>query len=542
MIVILADDLTGASDAAATFAALGYSTALRLRPGIPTVPVDVCSFTANNRHLSPQAAYEAARTTLLPVADSLSHLFIKIDSTMRGPILPHILGALSAKSGHGDIDAGRVQSELARSVEAKEDVEARSAEYGSRVTACQTGKMTNIVNEHSSLMALICPAYPEMGRQVINQVVLVDGTPLAETAIADDPVTMVQNSTLAGMLDSARFEAPKACGTQHFSGNPENEQVVALKSEGDWEKTLGRALGEGVRVATVDAATRADLAELADGLAKFPQIVPVGSAGLAAECARIWAGEHLSVRRSYSLQDDTSSPPAVIPSTASVPSTPAVIPLDAESPALPATVILPKAGSPSPQSAMSDTRPCSHRHPQPTLVLISSCHPANTTQLDLYLAHYRESTVVLSPDLKTATDPDSLTLWLAAADLQNADTIIVVRPEERAANPEVAAGLASILGAATAALVRRIHPGTLVLVGGDGAAATLNELGVTELKVNPPLAEGIGSATAIDGSPGLSVVTKAGGFGGPETLTRMVAYYQQHMKQGQVPCRDKEVR
>ena len=455
MIVILADDLTGASDAAAQFAARGYATALRLQPGPPYEPVDVCSYTADNRHLSPQEAYEAARITVLPVADSLSHLFVKIDSTMRGPVLAHILGAMSVCHVGG-------------------------------VVPCQPGKAANSSNECSSRMAVVCPAYPEMGRQVIDQIVLVDGTPLAETAMADDPVTMVQNSKMAEMLGSVHSGGLEAYETQHLSENRGKEQVVALKSEGDWGETLGQALNDGVRVATVDAATREDLADLADGLAKYPEIVPVGSAGLAAECARIWAKD---------LSQTPESPSVVNP---------------------------PHPGS-------------------PTVVLISSCHPASKAQLDSYLAHDHGRTVVVSPDLSTASDPDSLALWIDSADLRNADTVIVVRPEERTSNPVLAANLANILGAATATLARRILAGTLVLVGGDGAGATLKNLGITELTVNTPLDEGIGSAIAVDGFPGVLIVTKAGGFGGPEALTCMLDYCRKHVTRDQMgPC-DKEV-
>jgi len=449
MIVILADDLTGASDAAAPFATRGYKTSLRCRPGMPHAPVDVCSFTADNRHLPPSEAYEAARLALLPVTDSLSRLFIKIDSTMRGSVLAHILGAMSVLPEN----------------------------YG---------------NGHSPLMAVACPAYPEMGRQVIDQVVLVDGAPLAETAMADDPVTMVQNSKMADVVGSAHFWAPEACRTYHSSGIQGNEQVVALKSHGDWGETLGQALAEGVRVATVDAATREDLADLADGLAKYPQIVPVGSAGLAAECARIWAGDFQQKTESSSIADTLS---AVNP---------------------------PQAGS-------------------PTVVLISSCHPTSKAQLDSYLADDHGRTVVLSPDLSTASDPGSLALWIDSADLRNADTVIVVHPEERTSNPVLAVNLAGILGAAAATLARRIRAGALVLVGGDGAGATLTNLGITELTVNTPLAEGIGSAIATNGLPGVLVVTKAGGFGGPEALTRMMAYCRKYVMRDQIgPC-DKEV-
>jgi len=44
---------------------------------------------------------------------------------------------------HGDLDAGRTQNELARYVEAKEEVEVRSTEHGSTVSGCQKGNFLN---------------------------------------------------------------------------------------------------------------------------------------------------------------------------------------------------------------------------------------------------------------------------------------------------------------------------------------------------------------------------------------------------------------
>ena len=415
MIVILADDLTGASDAAAQFAQRGYDTRLCIDHGQIDSCAEVIALTADNRHVTSKNAYEAARTTLLPFTHSLSRLFIKIDSTMRGPILAHIAGALSVFD---------------------DSCPAHPAGGG---------------------QALICPAYPEMGRQVIDQVVLIDQVPVAQTAIGDDPVTTVSSSNMPEMLGCERF----AGRTQHSSKIGEIS-VVPLTPNGDWTTTLGEALAAGVRVATADAATRQDLMDIADALTKFPEIVPVGSAGLAQECARIW----------------TNANPVV-------------------------------------------SEPASHDL-TPTVVLISSCHPASKIQLDSFLAHQPPRTVVL-----TSGNADSL-----GTRISDADVVIVVRPEERT---EQATDLAGLLGRATAYLARNINAQSLILVGGDGARATLDSLGVTELRVNEPVAEGIGSMTALDGLPGVLVVTKAGGFGGPDALTTMVIHCQ-----GFIPPDDKE--
>jgi len=55
----------------------------------------------------------------------------------------HVVRTAVQEPIHGDLDADRTQHELARAVEAQEEVEARSAEHGSSVSRCQTANLTN---------------------------------------------------------------------------------------------------------------------------------------------------------------------------------------------------------------------------------------------------------------------------------------------------------------------------------------------------------------------------------------------------------------
>ena len=487
MIVILADDLTGANDTAVQFATAGYDTRLVLGPTEVDQSAEVYALTADNRQLTGQAAYEAARETLLPFASVLKRLYIKIDSTMRGPVAAHIAGAMSVwelcPKSHGDLDADREQNEFTRYAEGKEEVEARSAEHGSIVSPCQHGKTSDFDKDRSSSMALVCPAYPEMGRQVVDQIVLVDGVPLAQTAFANDPVTTITTSNIVEMLENVRPEAPEVCKTQH-SGANRKINVVPLQSHGDWVRTLSEAVADGVRMATADtvqmatadAATHEDLVELADALAQFPQIVPVGSAGLARECARVWADGRA-------------------------------------------------AGGSGPGESQAPDIATKHH---PTVVLISSCHPASEAQLDAFLATKPPRTLLLAPDLETVANPNTLTEWAEnqTGRITNVDTIIVQRPSERASDPQIATEVALHLAGITASLARHYEAGALILVGGDGARATLASLGVKELAVVDSVAEGMPAAIARDGLPGTLVVTKAGGFGSADALTAMVIHCQ----------------
>jgi uncharacterized protein YgbK (DUF1537 family) len=79
------------------------------------------------------------------------------------------------------------------------------------------------------------------------------------------------------------------------------------------------------------------------------------------------------------------------------------------------------------------------------------------------------------------------------------------------------------LAAAVHRLIERARPGALVLVGGDGAEATLDRLGVGALRVLRRVVEGVPvSETLGPAGAGVVVVTKAGGFGADGTLLAVV--------------------
>ena len=127
-LAIVADDLTGACDAAAPFAARGLPTTVLLEPPMPTPAGDevaVLAIDADSRRVGRRAA--AARTTAAvraARAAGMAVLFKKVDSTLRG----------------------HVAAELA---------------------ACQRAWGTPL--------AVLCPAFPAVGRWVQGGRVLVDG-------------------------------------------------------------------------------------------------------------------------------------------------------------------------------------------------------------------------------------------------------------------------------------------------------------------------------------------------------------------------------
>ena len=98
-LAIIADDLTGAMDAAAPFAERGLAVRLVLSGATAPLPreADIVAFDTNSRHLPPaEAAAAVARcVATLPPA---TPLFKKIDSTLRGAVVEESRAAASGRS------------------------------------------------------------------------------------------------------------------------------------------------------------------------------------------------------------------------------------------------------------------------------------------------------------------------------------------------------------------------------------------------------------------------------------------------------------
>jgi D-threonate/D-erythronate kinase len=76
----------------------------------------------------------------------------------------------------------------------------------------------------------------------------------------------------------------------------------------------------------------------------------------------------------------------------------------------------------------------------------------------------------------------------------------------------------------------------LVLVGGDGAAATLDRVGATAITVHAALAPGVPIGTIVGGAAdGVRVVTRSGGFGDAHSLVDVVDRLQSLRPPGKEP-------
>jgi uncharacterized protein YgbK (DUF1537 family) len=124
------------------------------------------------------------------------------------------------------------------------------------------------------------------------------------------------------------------------------------------------------------------------------------------------------------------------------------------------------------------------------LVAVSSLHPVTRQQLE----QLREKP---SDQVKIMTATQAINVSAAEAAAELADRV--------------------------AAELRAGYYLAAVLVGGDGAAAILRRLAADRLVVDSMISTGCANGTVVGGpADGLRLITKSGGFGQPDTLTRIV--------------------
>ena len=411
VIGIAADDLTGANDSLVQFAGAGWTSRLALGRLDSQRTGSTLATVTDSRALPHDAAgtvtADAVAQLLVACAD---RLYVKIDSTMRGSIPAQIDGAL------------------------------------------RTWR-----RNHVGAFAVVCPAYPAMGRTVDQGQLRVNGEPVESTSVGRDPVTPVSTSDLPTLIPGSRsIRLGAGTATEHAH-------------------RLGETAGMEGATVVVDAVTDADLDQLAAALSELgPRAVPVGSAGLAAALASRWGSD---------------------------------------------------AGLPG--RTGSTTSPAGQ-----VLIVVSSLHDVSRGQAERLINESADDDLlVLRPTLADVRSRASALAWAAAQKLSVAQrATLLLSPTDRGSTPdaltgaEIAEGLAAIAGVVLAdAILPQPDAVALVLMGGDGARAVLRETAAQSVVVSGALQEGV-PVGVVDGGTahGLRVVTKAGGFGNPDSLTDIV--------------------
>ncbi len=322
------------------------------------------------------------------------------------------------------------------------------------------------------------PAFPAMQRTVEQGLLLVGGVPVDRTAIARDPTSPVADASLVRLLaphmpDIAIIEVTREALS--------DASVLATR--------LADAQAARRRICAIfDAKSDEDLARVARFGADWAgqgghRILWAGSAGLASHLPAIWG---------------VTAPPAVLPRL-----TPAA---------------------------------------RPPLVVIGSVNPVSIGQLQMLVDGSADEPVVLLPErlLDPLQRAQEISRGLATLERRIAagsPYLVVTAAHERAdiervlnlakqygltrwqAGQQIATGLA----ASAAALLERGLVDRLVTSGGDTSRAVMDLAGISAISIEGALAPGIPLVRAASG-PVRHIVTKAGGFGGPDALRRAVTF------------------
>ncbi|ABR73823.1 hypothetical protein CBG46_03110 [Actinobacillus succinogenes] len=215
-LLVIADDLTGANDTGVMFAEAGFNTLLETNihslESTDIADAEIFSVSTDSRPIAEKAKRKTKDTVLKGIEKGINRIYLKIDSTMRGSVSHQIEGALAAWE-----------------------------------------------TLYPDSKAVICPAYPEMGRTIENGNLYVNGVPVNETASGKDAICPVTSSSMQDLLPEAIC---LACSNSHELikqiNMVQNRQIV------------------------IDAKTEDDLSIIADTISQLGnKIIPVGSAGLA---------------------------------------------------------------------------------------------------------------------------------------------------------------------------------------------------------------------------------------------------------------------
>ena len=237
---IFADDLTGALDASARFAARGMPTFVSATTQIPLGASELYQVVALNmdsRHNEPRQAREAAiRASSSLNSAGFTPLFNKVDSTLRG---------------HPGLEANAVLGTL------------------------------------NGEMIVFAPAFPATGRTVIDGHLLVNGVPVNQTDVGRDVLSPVPASSIVEILrKNTGMDAASVRLSQVRSGPEPLADLFVRIADG------------GAAIAVLDSESDQDLWTIVVAASRSnKQIVLTGSGGLAASLANAYGDDQTGQRK-----------------------------------------------------------------------------------------------------------------------------------------------------------------------------------------------------------------------------------------------------
>ena len=341
------------------------------------------------------------------------------------------------------------------------------------------------VMEAGAEALLVCPAFPVAGRTVAGGALLVDGVPVHQTSFGADVRDPVRESNLPALLRADAGVEANLLTLAQVRGE-----------EGPLPALAGGMLGNLPAVIVADAQEDRDLEALAGALTGAPGLGPgraagVGSAGLASGMA---------------------------------------------------ACLFPQAPPPTPPAL-----PAGHTG---VLAIVGSQHPVSREQVARLAAqdktwHIEMDTAPLREAAASGEAPTpggraghntagvftamargnhALVQSLARGLMQGARVLLLsLPPPAPESSPEENARLAEYINRQLSLFALEslslLRPAALFCCGGDISQAVLAGLEIGSLQLGSELLPGIPLSWSLDGEmPGLRIVTKAGGYGGPDAL------------------------
>jgi uncharacterized protein YgbK (DUF1537 family) len=416
---IFADDLTGALDASARFAVRGMPTFVSVSTQIPlgaSELYEVVALNMDSRHHEPRQAREAAiRASSSLNAAGFTPLFNKVDSTLRG---------------HPGLEANAVLGTL------------------------------------NGEMILFAPAFPAIGRTVVDGHLLVNGIPVDQTDVGRDALNPVPASSIVEILRENTGMEPASIRLSDVRSGPESLADLFI-----------RMADGGSPLAVLDAESDQDLWNIVVAASRSnKQIVLTGSGGLAASLANAY-GDDVSGQRE---QERKAKQPYLV-----------------------------VAGSQREiVRAQAETL---RRQAKANVIEIDADRLLDRTEGPA------ERENVIGDATRSIREGRSVVLMLISRtsrpDGGGAALLSVARDQ-----------LVAEIGTITAR-VSQAPVNALILIGGDTTKGVLKVLNCTGIVLKdeamPGVPAGVMHAGALDGAP---VVTKAGDFGEEETLLKVFEY------------------
>ncbi|MCX8251646.1 MAG: four-carbon acid sugar kinase family protein [Dehalococcoidia bacterium] len=426
---IYADDLTGALDAAAPFAAVGMSTYVSVFGIVPDDDARthrVLSLNVGTRHADRFPVFDkAARAVQELRATGFRLLVNKIDSTLRGH------AGMEARAG------------LSPEPSDPRDIGKTGSWSGPR-------------------LALIAPSFPAMGRIVSGGQVLVNGIPLPETEVGRDPLTPVNSSDIAELVEL------------NTGIRPTFLSLYDVRADGRLHHRIAELSDRPPVLAVCDAESDEDMKLIAAAFVDAGgEVILSGSAGVTNALAEILSDESQGRPEPASNTGGRTAPSLIV------------------------------SGS---QRSLTGYQ----------LKLASDNRSVEWLQID--------PVALLDEDLSRETRDNAVSTLVSAME-DGKHAAVSLCQVDVTGDLDVPTKLVRELGAICYRVARRTRPGAVVIIGGDTAQAALRAVGAAGIVMHGQPFPGIPAGT-VDGGllDGVRVVTKAGAFGDQEILVDIIDY------------------